>query len=228
MPVFEFYSIRAQDFTALGERVGAMIEDQDLDGWRKVHEQLQFVHSPPHVSGHGTIIAYAEPVTACSQQGWGPGPNLDADALPDPRSIGWVLRELAIMSATHRLIGTWDKFNKDFTRWLPHAGLLETDAERSAFSAFLEAIFAPRTPYVAELAFLQHPDGANAFVTVEQIAELVELEDRVALIDRLVGRLQRQEDKVWRHFATELRRLEHFLRLMKLSGLPMFYSELHT
>ena len=228
MPLFEFHSIRARDFVTLRNHIAEISRDHDLDAWRRMYEQLQFVHHPPCVSGHGTVIASIAPITDCSSQGWGPGPNLSPETMPDPRSIGWILRELAIITASHRLLGRWDKFNDAWVTWLPGAGLLETDAEREAHQNLSAIILRPRDEYPEELAFLEHPDGANAFVTAAQISRLVEQEDRVGLLERLSRRLHRHEDSVWHHLGTEMKRLELFLRLMKLSERPMFYSELWT
>jgi hypothetical protein len=228
MPLFEFHSIRARDYVALHDRIEALSRDSDLDAWRRLYEQLRFVHRPPHVSGHGTVIASSDPITDCSAQGWGPGPDLAPDVMPDPRSVAWILRELAIMTASHRLIGRWDKFNDAWVTWLPEAGLLETEAEREAHQNLSAVIFRSRDEYPPELAFLKHPDGANAFVTTDQIERLVEQEDRVELLQRLARRLRRHEDAVWHHLGDEMKRLELFLRLMKLAKRPMFYSELWT
>jgi len=230
MPHFHFYSIVPEQLLSLRQQVSAMIASNDLAAWGKLYEKLSIIRPPPRFGVVRGLSVQSKPLTECSY--YSSRPDLLPDALPDGRSVDWLLRELAIMTALHNLRGGWDKFNIDFVihanDHILRKGRPDLHEEYEHFKA---VVLGHEDAFPGELDFLRQVDGYNSFLTHETIADVVAREDRSDFLETCAATFDEMtaNEPIWRHLADEVRRISLFLRLMTLHPkVTLVYTELAT
>jgi hypothetical protein len=230
VPNSEFYGIRGSLAGPAVRRVQQICADRDRSAWASVYEALALIRPAPRLDtwAQKPIDVEKEPLAHVDRYLNLPAISADEPPNVDDPSLRWLLTELTLLSAELRYRGKDDGFNGTFTDGLAIPSRYSAEADKAEFVQFVDRLFQSTATFPAPFGYLKNADTYCAYLPNADLKILLDVESNVGLLSRVSDDLARSSDNLSRIYGEEIRRMLHFLALVHLSGLDLYYREFAT
>lgn len=224
----QLYSIREAEVAAFCKSVSVVVHSKDADGWRKLYRAFDETTSKPYIGagGHASV-----PVRLTRIQYQTNLPDLSPDELPawEAPSLRWIVRHFVLAASDLHFAGSWGKFAQWFSINLSDEVHAKGGPELEEHELLMSRFFEPTGTFPESLRVLQmHESAFESYVSVSELKEILAVEDRVGLLQRLAGEYSASEDPIDQGLGAEIGGLYHFLRLVHTQHRAVYYSQFVT
>jgi hypothetical protein len=221
-----FYGLPEQATLAFGHRIRAVLAGSDQEAWATLFDKLAVLRQRPYIGSDGAtrldprplidFVWYLPPTRERPTFSPGQVPG------PDSEEVQWLLTNLILQWAEPKLAIRWPKFGFGWTISVADDHVVQPGPEQYEFDLIAEAFFHHPRNLPRELWFLNAASHLNAYATVDEVRQLVEVEKRVALLQRLARHYQSSDEPITQSFGAAVETLHHFLSTCAAQRVAVF------
>jgi len=203
--------------------------DRDLSGWQSFLSRLELIRPAPELGSVVTPFQIEkEPLARIEWYTNQPPLSAEQPPAPDAPAVKWLLTQLTLMTAEMRMLGADDRFNWTFAEGLGLDEKYVSAEQRAEFELFVDRLFLCQRKIDSPIEYLWTPDGYTAFIANAELGDMLATEMKTRLLAQAASDLLASADNFERIYGGEIERVAHFLRLVYLSRLDLYYRVFAT